>query len=64
MSDDLNTLIAHLGASPIELVSVVLAAIGIYAAFLALVTDLWVVGRVWTGARRSLVCVPGLSRVS
>jgi len=37
MSDDLNTLIAHLGASPIELVSVVLAAIGIYAAFLALV---------------------------
>lgn len=37
MSDDLNTLIAHLGATPIELVSVVLAAIGIYAAFLAMV---------------------------
>lgn len=37
MPDDPNDLFAHLGASPIELLGVVLAAIGIYVAFLVMV---------------------------
>lgn len=37
MPDDPNDLLAHLGATPIELLGVVLAAVGIYVAFLLMV---------------------------
>lgn len=37
MNDDPNDLLLHLGASPVEILGVILAAIGIYAAFLVLV---------------------------
>lgn len=37
MPDNPNDILAHLGASPVEIVGVILAAIGIYVAFLLLV---------------------------
>ncbi|MDT0158717.1 DUF421 domain-containing protein [Microbacterium sp. ARD32] len=37
MSDVLNDLLTHLGATPMDLIGVVLAAVGIYIAFLLLV---------------------------